>query len=341
MSIFETSFDSLDSTEILEPKQKDRKTLRLLTVNFQGFWNKKDEIEEFLVENDIDIVLGSESHLKPSIKNAEILPGNYMAYRKDRIDGWGGAIIIAKKDLIIEEIEVSESPEIVAIKLETFGKPVIMVSFYRPPKYSIEDSELLNAEISRISKKYKNSPIWIGGDMNLPDIEWEASTVVSYRYPKTINENFLEFLDRHNMEQLVRFPTRGKNTLDILFTNRPSFLNRCKPAPGFGDHETSILADIKTYPKLDKPVKRKIYLWNKANIIELRKEVNTEINRFIRDNNINTPINDLWNILSDMINKLQDKYVPSRMTTTRYSQPWITRECKQKIRQKKRAFNKA
>ena len=40
-----------------------------------------------------------------------------MAYRKDRIDGWGGAIIIAKKDLIIEEIEVSESPEIVAIKL--------------------------------------------------------------------------------------------------------------------------------------------------------------------------------------------------------------------------------
>jgi len=143
------------------------------------------------------------------------------------------------------------------------------------------------------------------------------------------------------MEQLVRFPTRGKNTLDILFTNRPSFLNRCKPAPGFGDHETSILADIKTYPKLDKPVKRKIYLWNKANIIELRKEVNTEINRFIRDNNINTPINDLWNILSDMINKLQDKYVPSRMITKRYSQPWITRECKQKIRQKKRAYNKA
>ena len=42
-----------------------------------------------------------------------------------------------------------------------------------------------------------------------------------------------------------------------------------------------------------------------------------------------------------MINKLQDKYVPSRMTTTRYSQPWITRECKQKIRQKKRAYNKA
>ena len=50
------------------------KSLRVVTVNFQSAYNKKDELSSFLIENDIDIVLGSEVHLSPSINKAEILP---------------------------------------------------------------------------------------------------------------------------------------------------------------------------------------------------------------------------------------------------------------------------
>ena len=50
------------------------KSLRVVTVNFQSTYNKKDELSSFLIENDVDLVLGSETHLLPSINNAEILP---------------------------------------------------------------------------------------------------------------------------------------------------------------------------------------------------------------------------------------------------------------------------
>ena len=35
------------------------KSLRVVTVNFQSAYNKKDELSSFVIENDVDIVLGS------------------------------------------------------------------------------------------------------------------------------------------------------------------------------------------------------------------------------------------------------------------------------------------
>ena len=88
-----------------------------------------------LLEHDIDIVIGSETHLDRHIHDGEILPQTYVCYRKDRDDGWGGVIIIAKKSLITEEVYRSKSSEMIAIKIETFQKPVIIAACYRPPKY--------------------------------------------------------------------------------------------------------------------------------------------------------------------------------------------------------------
>ena len=50
------------------------KFLRLVTVNFQSIYNKKDELSSFRIENDVDLVLGSKTHLFPSINNAKSPP---------------------------------------------------------------------------------------------------------------------------------------------------------------------------------------------------------------------------------------------------------------------------
>ena len=67
-----------------------------------SIYNKKDELSSFHIENDVDIVLGSETHLCPLINNVEILPPMYTSYRRDRGDGWGGVIIITKKNLTVK-----------------------------------------------------------------------------------------------------------------------------------------------------------------------------------------------------------------------------------------------
>jgi hypothetical protein len=39
------------------------------------------------------------------------------------------------------------------------------------------------------------------------------------------------------MEQIVDFPTRLDNTLDLVFTTHRSLVNKCKPLPGISDHD--------------------------------------------------------------------------------------------------------
>ena len=43
----------------------------------------------------------------------------------------GGVIIITKKNLTVEEIKINKE---IAIKVETYQKPMIFASCYRPPK---------------------------------------------------------------------------------------------------------------------------------------------------------------------------------------------------------------
>ena len=51
----------------------------------------------------------------------------------------------------------------------------------------------------------------------------------------------------HNtqMSQLVNFPTRAHNTLNLLFITHPDSVLSCHPAPGLSDHD-AVLATIQT-----------------------------------------------------------------------------------------------
>ena len=186
----------------MSPKKKADQ-LRLLIVNFQSILGKKEEIE---------IVLGSETHLKPHISDNEFLHSSYTCYRRDRDDGFGGAIIITKKDLIVEEIVKSETCEFLAIKIQTHSQPLILATAYKPPSSPLEDAVNVNNELIKLNIKYKNNPIWFGGDMILPDINWKTNSTITHQYIKDINECFLDTFLSCNLEQIVDFQ-QGEQTL--------------------------------------------------------------------------------------------------------------------------------
>ena len=84
--------------------------LQVFVLNYKSIRNKKD-LELMLSESDIDIVLGSETHLNQNITDNEFLHPLYKCYRRDRADGYGGVIVITKDDLIVEEIVKSHNCE--------------------------------------------------------------------------------------------------------------------------------------------------------------------------------------------------------------------------------------
>ena len=54
----------------------------------------------------------------------------------------------------------------------------------------------------------------------------------------------LDTFDTFGFQQLVNFPTRRYNTLDIFATNRPSLVEKCEPIPGIGDHESVLIESL-------------------------------------------------------------------------------------------------
>jgi len=77
-----------------------------------------------------------------------------------------------------------------------------------------------------------NSPIWITGDIDLPNINWERHCVNGNAYSIALCELFLDLIQEHGFTQMVDFPTQRNNTLDTFATNHPSLVTACKPAPG-------------------------------------------------------------------------------------------------------------
>ncbi|XP_066931888.1 uncharacterized protein [Clytia hemisphaerica] len=336
-SLFDSSLDSSTDSNLSPQRGIPKRTptqLKLMCINFQSVWGKKEQIEQALFGDNVDIVIGSETHLDSSIKDSEFIPPTYKCYRRDRDDAKGGVIIIAKKDLVIEEVKKSKKCEFIAIKVQTHQRPVIIAACYRPPKSKIGETTFICEEIKSLNSSFKNCPLWIGGDTNLPDIDWVNNAIIDHNYKKDINESFLKTFTECCLEQIVLFPTRVNNILDIIATNRPSFVNNCIPHPGLSDHETAVMVDIACHPKRSKSIKRKVYLWKRADLNTIKDHVNSEMTNFMANNDTTTPIDLLWSSFKMLVVSSMS-FVPSKTTSPRYTQPWITTKCKRLCRRKK------
>jgi hypothetical protein len=151
-------------------------------------------------------------------------------------------------------------------------KPLIIGSLYRPTNNNSEYTDDLCKAISNLYSSFKDHIIWIGGDANLPDIDWQNDSIQGHNYPVGISKAYIDLTNDIGCQQMVDFPTRLNNTLDIFLTNRPSLVNRCCSIPGLSDHDI-VLIDSNVTPHRRKPTRRLIYLWKQANINEMKKEL--------------------------------------------------------------------
>ena len=98
-----------------------------------------------------------------------------------------------------------------------------------------------------------------------------------------MNERFIDFLANCGMSQLVTFPTRNNNTLDVFATNKPDCVTICEPLSGVSDHDIIHVRAITTI-KYPKPSQRKVHLWNKANFELIKKDFKQFSSTFVAKN---------------------------------------------------------
>ena len=289
--------------------------------------------------------MGNESWLTPDIKNSEIFPESFDAVRKDRAsDAHGGVFIAFKRDLLCTETpELDTNCEIVWCKMNIIGcRTLYLGSFYRPPdKIDNDYLEEFNSSLSRIMSN-GNAHVLIGGDFNCGDIEWSHMKVPQGVQKRQSQQQLLDIIGEHCLTQVVDIPTRNDKTLDLLFTNFPSPVNRVKGMPPIGkaDHDIVYVEyDIKA--KRLKQASRKIYLYKRADMVGLKDHMTQFKDAYLSEDHSHMSVNDMWVKFKTGFVEAVERFIPSKMTKTKYSVPWIDLTIKRLVKKRNKLYLRA
>ena len=213
------------------PQASNGYNIQCLYLNARSLINKTNELQTLAI--DIDLLAITETWLKPENLDSEILPGNdFNIHRRDRTDRTGGGVLLAVRENILsmrrQDLESSAEMLVCELRPES-KKKIAVIVFYRPPDSDLKYIKEFKKSLQLIQRRNKFDQIIVCGDFNLPNIDWTTGVATNNN---TIYQHFTKTVKDHYLWQLVDFPTRGENTLDLILTNIP---NKIQNVTGFDD----------------------------------------------------------------------------------------------------------
>ena len=155
--------------------------------------------------SDPDVIIGTETWLNENTHSSELFPPSYCVIRKDRSDVYGGVLIALKKEFVFEHLSSSHECEAAFIKLPLDKRKALIIgAMYRPPSSSPQYMDELCSAVEDQYSKHRNAVFWLGGDLNLPDINWETVSAEGNRYPQAMSKRFLHMLI-FNQDYFIRY----------------------------------------------------------------------------------------------------------------------------------------
>ena len=140
---------------------------------------------------------------------------------------------------------------------------------------------------------------------------------------------------------MVDFPTRGDDTLDLIFTSHPMYQESCKPLPPISaksDHDI-VLFDSAQQPVRARPKGKTIYLWKKADTEGIVKFLTAYSEKFFRTSF--TSVNSMWEDIKAAIDQAIKDHVPTKRTPASHTHPWVDTRLRRASKRKNKAFQKA
>ena len=333
-------------TSFCSPSKNRRKSIKSVIVNCNGLKSasKKSQFQALIDQHRPDIVLGCESKLGNSISTHSVFPSDFNVFRKDRDEHGGGVFVAVHNSLIVSNCpEFDVDCELLWCSLQfTNAKPLFIASFYRPPNNRKQDLDQLRQSLSKLMTQHRRSHpnIIIGGDFNLPDINWESGTTTN---PCTSNhQELLDLLLENSLSQVIREVTRpaSSNILDLLITSNPALVSDVNVLPGISDHDIisfTFSGNLKFAPKPS----RKIFQFHKANQEGLSEAVRNFSTEFLASSPELSSVDENWIKILNFLNECIKDFIPSKISKNRRHLPWITPELKRHMRKRDRLFKKA
>lgn len=199
-------------------------------------------------EYEIQVECLCETWLGDTTLDRMIASNEFCVFRKDRVSRKGGGVCVICRhnaSTIYKRVDLPSrfsKLELVAIDIlvgNNNGTRLVVV-YYPPDK--LNDFNMCQLLISAFMYLGNtNLPICITGDFNLPLMDWMNNSSPNQQ----VYIEFLSYFVNNSLVQLVDFPTRENNVLDIILSDSPSQIrNITSTAPiGSSDHLT-ILFDL-------------------------------------------------------------------------------------------------
>ena len=283
-------------------------------ANADSIRNKREELEAFITQHDIDIALICESLPKRTSEDKPSSPFIIKGFDYIENNEGRGVIVYFKETLdikLIDDINSIYSPSLF-FKVTSAKKPIHVAITYRSPNISKEADESFNKQIESAVKQLKNLVIY--GDCNHPEIDWKYSSCqTTVEHPAA---KFLHLVEENRISQLTKENTHFKpncrpSQIDLVLTNNQELSNSIKMFPPLGkSHHSVILSKLNFMKdKIGNSERVKKYQYNKADFTA----INRELGSVDWDNLINDEekdVNAVWTVISEKILVLRDKHVP-------------------------------
>lgn len=276
------------------------------------------ELYQLIYGEVYDIILITESWLHDKIPNSLIDPRSlYTVIRHDRMGHniGGGVCALISNVLNVTEVILSEvyaKLEICCFDVQCSAAKIRFLNVYNPPNVSCMSN------IVECLCKYTDATglTIITGDFNCPGINWTNLTAPN----DATQGELLNFSLLNGFSQLVREPTRMKNTLDLIFVNEP--ISVCdidvKQPFSSSDHSQisfSVFVDNRdTADCTELTSCQQMYDWGKGDY--------ESMSQFLMSVNwydilaYNLTVDSLWSAFYDILSTAVSLYVPKKTNQT-------------------------
>ena len=120
----------------------------------------------------------------------------------------------------------------------------------------------------------------------------------------------IDIMNDHGLEQLVHFPTREKNTLDLILTSLPGQFQEIHSPDKLSDHDV-VSGTLKVYIPPKKKPRRKVYLYHKGDFESMMKDASDFAKvRYFSGYSDNRSVQENFDLITSFIQESADKHIP-------------------------------
>ena len=175
----------------------------------------------------------------------------------------------------------------------------------------IEELELFKNQLEKIKTLHKgNKPPW--------SMSWMTLTTeilfgrIDFSLSMSEGAKLVELISDHKLEQVVHFPTRGQNKLDLIITSLPGQFVDIHFPDRLSDHDIVSRTLKIVIPPIKKP-KRKVYKYQKGDYESMKADAL----KFAKEKYFNgysgtRSVQENFNLITSFTQDSVDKHIPSK-----------------------------